>query len=281
MIRFTRMNLQSRDDYKRALYDLTPANGQTISNAALKEALRSARPDDQFADEDYWDLRNSLITDGKLLRARGYGGSVRRALTVAEPAEGAPAAELVAQAGADAAQAVVAEASLYAPFQKVIQTGYVLDNDLNRWICEITASQGKRNTGGLWTRPDVTLIAEQTFAYVPDKLFDVITFEIKPNIDTAMAGVYEAAAHSAFAHRSYLAFPDSTEYEKSPLFDRIHDECERFGLGLILFEDIADWDKYNFEVSAGRNTPDPQAVNDFIKSQISEKGREEIQRWFR
>jgi len=34
-------------------------------------------------------------------------------------------------------------------------------------------------------------------------------------------------------------------------------------------------------VSADRNDPDPQAVNDFIKGQISEKGREEIQRWFR
>ncbi len=275
------MNLQRRDDYKRTLYDLTPADGKTISNAALRESLRTAHRDDEFADEDYWDLRNSLITDGRLLRARGYGGSVRRALTTVEPVTGPATAEFAAQAGAEVTQAVIAEASLYSPFQKVIQTGYVPENDLNRWVCEITALQGKRNTGGLWTRPDVTLIAQQTFAYVPDKLFDVITFEIKPNIETAMAGVYEAAAHSAFAHRSYLAFPDSEEYDKSPLFDRIRDECERFELGLILFEDVADWDKYNFEVSAGRNSPDPQAVNDFIKSQISEKGREEIQRWFR
>lgn len=275
------MNLQLRDDYKRKLYELTPADGKTISNAALRESLKNAHPDDQFADEDYWDLRNSLITDGKLLRARGYGGSVRRAQIAVEPVASPATAEVAAQAGAEATQAVIAEASLYIPFQKVIQTGYVPDNDLSRWVCEITALQGKRNTGGLWTRPDVTLIAEQTFAYVPDKLFDVITFEIKPSIDTAMAGVYEAAAHSAFAHRSYLAFPDSDEYEKSALFDRIRDECERFGLGLILFEDVADWDKYNFEVSASRNSPEPQSVNDFIKSQISEKGREEIQRWFR
>jgi hypothetical protein len=96
-----------------------------------------------------------------------------------------------------------------------------------------------------------------------------------------MAGVYEAAAHSGFAHRSYLAFPDSPEYEKSPLFERVRDECERFGLGLILFENVADWDKYNFEVASERRTPDPQSVNDFIKTQISERGREAIQRWFR
>ena len=86
----------------------------------------------------------------------------------------------------------------------------------------------------------------QTFPYVPHKLFEVITFEIKPNLETALDGVFEASAHSAFAHRSYLAFPDSAEYENSPLFDRIRDECERFGLGLILFGDVENWDTYNF-----------------------------------
>jgi hypothetical protein len=96
-----------------------------------------------------------------------------------------------------------------------------------------------------------------------------------------MAGVYEAAAHSAFAHRSYLAFPYSTEFEKSPLSDRIFTECERFGLGLILFHDVANWDTYDFQLSAKRKNPDPQAMNDFVAGQISEKSREEIQRWFR
>jgi hypothetical protein len=96
-----------------------------------------------------------------------------------------------------------------------------------------------------------------------------------------MEGVFETAAHSAFAHRSYLAFPDSKDYDNNPLFDRILDECERFGLGLILFEDVANWDTYTFEVSAERKDPDPQSVNDFIKGQISEKSREEIKRWFR
>jgi hypothetical protein len=121
----------------------------------------------------------------------------------------------------------------------------------------------------------------QTFAYVPNKVFQVITFEIKPDLGTALDGVFEAAAHSAFAHRSYLAFPDSKEYFDNPLYDRISEECERFGLGLILFEDVANWDTYDFQVTAKYRDPDPQAVNDFIKSQISEKNREEIQRWYR
>jgi len=275
------MDLHRRDEYKQRLYELSPDDGKTIGNAALRESLRSAFPDGDIKEEDYWDLRNSLISESKFEKGRGRGGTVRRVLTVAGPTTATEALQMAIQPGPDSVLGSMAEAPLYEPFQKVIQSEYVLDNDLKPWVCEVTAFQGRKNTGGLWTRPDVTLIAIQTFVYVPDKVFDVITFEIKPNIETAIEGVYETAAHSAFAHRSYLAFPESKEYDKSPLYDRIVDECERFGLGLILFEDVANWDTYSFEVHAERKNPDPQAVNDFIKGQISEKSREEIQRWFR
>ena len=275
------MDLSRREDYKTRLHWLTPGDGKGIGNATLRERLKEEFPDDQFTDEDYWDLRNSLIADGLLEKARGKGGSVRRIPAVTE-ADATTTPERVAdEQGIAIARAIVAEASLYDPFQKAIQTGYVPDNDLKPWICEVTASQGRRNTGGLWTRPDITLIAFQTYVYVPGKTFEVITFELKPNIQTAMGGVYGAAAHSAFATRSFLAFPDADECEGDPLFERIQDECERFGLGLILFEDVNNWDTYTFQVGAERKDPDPQAMNDFIKSQISDKSKEEIQRWFR
>jgi hypothetical protein len=278
------MDPSRRDEYKQRLYDLTPSNGKSIGNATLRDLLRSAFPQETFAQDDYFDLRNSLRADGKIERGKGKGGSVHRILSApiinngikadpvatvvdqVEPAEGAPEPR---------------EADLYPPFKTVIESGYVPDNDLKPWICEITAAQGRKNTGGRWTRPDVALIAQQTFPYVPNKIFQVITFEIKPDLATALDGVFEASAHSAFAHKSYLAFPDSPDYDDSPLYDRIHTECERFGLGLILFEDVKNWDTYDFQVPAKYRDPDPQAVNDFIKTQISEKGREEIQRWFR
>ena len=274
------MDLQRRDEFKQKLYDLTPTDGKGIGNLNLRQMLQGAYPNEQFTLDDYWDLRNSLITDGQLQTGRGKGGSVRRVLTVVEPIPVPVTSDSGAvQPATGAAHTTLSETSLYEPFQRCVQTGYVADNFLKPWICEITAFQGRRNTGGLWTRPDVTLIGIQIFAYVPSKVFEVITFEIKPTIESAMEGVYECAAHSAVAHRSYLAFPDSAEYDDNPLFERISDECERFGLGLILFEDVANWDTYNFQVSAKRNNPDPPAVNDFIRGQISEKSREEIQCW--
>lgn len=269
-----------RDEYKQRLYELTPADGKSMGNAALRELLKAAFPDDEFTQDDYFDLRNSLRADGKLERGRGQGGSVHRVLS-ANPVPAGVGAAAVAEVAEPAEPPPPAEADLYEPFRHAIESGYVPDNDLKPWICEITAFQGRRNTGGRWTRPDVVLVAIQTFAYVPNKVFQVITFEIKPDLGTALDGVFEAAAHSAFAHHSYLAFPDSNDYDDNPLYDRINDECKRFGLGLILFEDVKNWDTYDFQVPAKYRDPDPQAVNDFIKGQISEKNREEIQRWFR
>jgi hypothetical protein len=269
------MDLTRREEYKQKLYELTPADGTGISNASLREKLKGAFPSEEFTLDDYWDIRQALITEGKLERGRGYGGSVHRVLPSIAPPQGTPAT------ATPPVSIPPSEASLYEPFQKCLQNGFVPDNDLKPWASEITAFQGRRDTGGRWTRPDVTLIAMQTFTYVPHKVFEVITFEIKPNIETALDGVFEAAAHSAFAHRSYLAFPDSKNYATNPLFERISDECERFGLGLILFEDVANWDTYSFQVQAKVRQPEPQALNDFIKTQISEKNREEIQRWFR
>ncbi len=63
-----------RDEYKQRLYELTPPDGQSITNAALRDALRAAIPGDEFSQEDYWDLRNSLIDDAKLERDAGAEG---------------------------------------------------------------------------------------------------------------------------------------------------------------------------------------------------------------
>lgn len=277
------MDLTRRDEYKQRLYDLTPVDGKSIGNASLRERLAVAFPNDNFTREDYFDLRNSLRTEGRLETGRGKGGSVHRVITAVQALEGmaAPAPVTTEVTEAPEPPPEPREADLYQPFKNAIETGYVPDNDLKPWICEVTAAQGRRNTGGRWTRPDVSLVAQQTFPYVPNKIFQVITFEIKPDLVTALDGVFEAAAHSAFAHRSYLAFPDSDDYDDSPLFDRISAECARFGVGLILFEEVTNWDTYDFQVPAKFREPDPQAVNDFIKGQITEKSREEIQRWFR
>jgi hypothetical protein len=252
------------DAAKKLLLDFVPPAG-SVGNVALMEKFQSANP--LLTREDYWLVRNSLIEEGLLERGRGRGGSVHRVVaTQSVPPVQAP----VAPAG---------EAALYDPFHYAVRNGYVKDNDIRRYVSDETAKQGRRNTGGKWTRPDITLIAIRTFLYLPKQL-EVISFEIKPSMDVALEGVFEAAAHSAFAHRSYVAFPDpnpgSNEQIDDPLFDRIFDECERFGIGLILFDIPVTWDSFDFQVTARRHNPDPASVDNFISTQISAENQREL-----
>jgi hypothetical protein len=140
----------------------------------------------------------------------------------------------------------VAERNLYTPFQAAITSGYVKDNRIKRFVSEITASQGRRSAGGRWPRPDLTLIAVRTYSFTPCKTLEVITFEVKPNLDTALEGVFEALAQSVVAHRSYLAV-DISDFNADDQIpdDRIVQECGRLEVGYITFSDAAGYNTYD------------------------------------
>ena len=96
-----------------------------------------------------------------------------------------------------------------------------------------------------------------------------------------MEGVYEALAHSAFAHRSYLAVDIRTfkEGEEVP-DDRIIQECNRHGVGYIAFSGVNDYDTYEIICPAKLKEPDPEEVDNFIKKQISPQNQDELRELF-
>lgn len=265
----------------------------------VKSGARHEGQGDQLTDEDYWLLRDSLIDSGILEQGRGRGGSVHRISTVATGtlvsgtavAQTPPSAAFrVGTAGAEGTITgpetpevleAVSESSLYEPFHKATKEGYTKDNRLKRFISEITAHQGRRATGGKWTRPDVTLVAVRTYQFTPGKRIEVITFEVKPDLDSALEGVYEALAHSAFAHRSYLAV-DVREFKGDQDIpdERIIPECNRHGVGYIAFEDVGDYNTYDIVSPAKLKDPDPEEVDNFIKKQISSQNQDELRELF-
>ena len=157
-----------KNGIRKALVVYDPRIGQEHCNSTLREQFRRRLGADgqDFTDQDYWQLRDSLIDDGHIVQGRGRGGSVHRVIVAAE------------EAPATSPQLPIAsnERSLYEPFQTAILSGYVKDNRIKRFISEITASQGRRSTGGKWTRPDLTLIAVRTYSFTPGKRPEVITF---------------------------------------------------------------------------------------------------------
>jgi len=236
------------------LLALIPADGTPKGNIRLLQ--ESGLPEDE-----YWSLRNKLIEQGKVGKGRGMGGSVYR-LIAEESTE-----KQIKKRG----RRKSVESDLYGDFEKWLGDFWAKDVNLTWFRIEKTAHQGRKPTGGKWTRPDFAIVAVNTYRYFPGKFLEVISFEVKPTLEDALAGVFECAAHSVYANRSYLAvYLEDDADRESEEFARVERECERFGLGLVTFGDPSDRESYQIIVDAGRRTPDPSEVDKFIGSQLKE-----------
>jgi|SRR6185312_12314506 len=100
----------------------------------------------------YWVVRNRIYDRGLLTLGRGRGGSVtlvEKALAGALPE--APVAQITNVPEPS-------ETAFYAPIADVLRKNWVRDYRLRQSLVEVTALQGRRSTGGAWTRPDVVVI---------------------------------------------------------------------------------------------------------------------------
>jgi hypothetical protein len=248
------------DDLKTKLDKLfaeIPEDGTPIGNVTLlkKSGLK---------EDEYWQVRNQLLDLGKIGKGKGKGGSVYRLTEAVEP---------VPQKRGTKKKGI--ESQLYANFEKWLKDFWVKEANLTWFSVEKTAHQGSKATGGKWTRPDFAIVAVNTYRYFPGKFLEVISFEVKPALQDGLAGVFECAAHSVYANRSYLAIHVAEESEtQSEEYSRIERECERFGLGLIIFSDSKDVESYEVTVDADRRIPDPAEVDKFIASQLKESTQE-------
>jgi len=143
--------------------------------------------------------------------------------------------------------------------------------------------QGRRNTGGTWTRPDIVVAAFRLFQFLPGKFFDLISFEVKPSWSIDVTAVYEALAHRRAATQAFvwLHCPADQAEDQQEALNRIEDECERHGVGMIVAADPNDYSTWDTRVDAIRTEPDPEYLNDFIAQQFSDGAKEELAAWVR
>jgi len=243
----------------------------------------------------YWDIRDRLIDQGRLYRRRARGGAVgiitreappqviAEALPAAAGEGGAPAAPLDDGVPPPALAGPRRELDLYQPVAAVLQGGWARDERFRHSITHITASQGRRSTGGTWTRPDIVVVALRIFPYLPGKFCDVITFEIKPSSAIDVTAVYESLAHRRAATQSYAFFhcPIDREDAESENLDRIQEECERHGIGMIVARDPGDYSTWIERAEAERVAAEPSRVNELIAVQFPEGAKDEIAAWMR
>lgn len=261
------------------LLDALSVAGKAVGNSVLRANL--GWPEDR-----YGIVRGRLMERGLIEKWRGRGGSVRRVVSEApsEPVVGAPPPSPWAPPldPAFTPPAAVGEAVLYAPIESVLRSEWATTAGYDQFVVEITAKQGKKDTGGRWTRPDLVFASMRTYQYVYGKYFDVITFEVKPSTAIDVTAVYEALAHRRAATRAYVALHiPVANAESDANLDRVCAEAERHGIGVIVFEDPGDFETWDERVEPRRHEPDPDDLNKFIGTQMSAGARDRIMRWFR
>lgn len=258
------------------LMETLNGQGGRAGNKTLMKVL-------SWTEDDYWPIRNRLLDQGRLELGRGKGGSVRvvpqKVPTLIDQV-GYSEEQLVPEQIANSI-ARIRESDLYEPVAQVLQDAWAKDKRYRDILLEITARQGKRDTGGRWTRPDITIATMTTLIYVPGKIFDITTFEIKTSDSLDVTSVYEALAHRRAATRAYVWLhtpePESVEDAVSAIVA----EAKRHGVGVITGIDADDYDTWEEQVEAVRFEPDPINLDNFIKVQFSTGNKDELIKWMR
>jgi hypothetical protein len=245
------------------LMELVPEDGSGVGNGFPIGQLR-------WAEDKYWKVREALLESGDLERGRGKGGSVRRSTTEAEPVA-------VTRAVRNSP-----EAQLYEPLLKTLENDWVREMRIERdqIVFEITARQGKKATGGRWTRPDITAVSVRTFQHIPGKYVDVWTFEVKPIEALDVTSVFEAASHASRATRSYALIEVPTDLSNTydDVVDRCVREAARLRVGLITFSSATDFSTWEIKVEAPRLETAPEALDEFV-GYLSESTKSRVSKW--
>lgn len=245
---------------------LVPENG-AVGNVTLLGQLQERG----WSTEKYWNVRERLLDEGVLERGRGRGGSVRK---VASENDEIPNVVRPTYRSD--------EAQLYEPLCKVLSTDWVREMRIepDQIHFELTARQGKKATGGTWTRPDITAVSVRTFPHLPNKYLDVWTFEVKSAEGLDVTAIFETAAHASRATRSYalLAVSESLDGRAEETVDRCEREAARLRVGLITFTDASDFETWETKAEAPRIDTDPESLEEFI-GHLSDEARKRLQRW--
>lgn len=251
-------------------------NGGHAGNVTLQRELG-------WNEETYWTIRDRLVDSGLLELGRGRGGSV--SLVTQAPSVQASTPASVSTPTSAISPGRIPEGELYDPVADVLRRQWARDLRFRSHIVEVTARQGRRDTGGTWTRPDIVIAALRVFPHVPGKFFDLITFELKPLEGIDVTAVFEALSHRRAATQAYvwLHVPagEASNADLTALLKRIEEEASRHGVGMIVGADPSDYSSWDLRLRAARFEPDPESLNEFIAQQLSGLSRDELAQWFR
>jgi len=231
----------------KKLLGLVPPDGGFVGNTSLQRKSKLGKR--------YWPVRQELLNGGFLDRGKGRGGSVAIASTNTVVPRESRRGTLYARS----------EAELYEPLRLWLEEEWGKDVDKTSGdffqILVTGSARGRRRATCKWSRPDLTLVELNSYEYLQQRILDVTTFEVKKFSDAEnLLSVYEAAAHSRWAHFSYLVVEVRDPDDELP--ERFISELERFHIGLIyMWKEKGEWKFLESLEETVRLTPEPKELN--------------------
>lgn len=237
--------------------------GGSCGNGTLRQHL-------DWDEDFYWKVQGRLIEMGEIVPGRGRGGSVR--LTDAQ---------LVAATSNVSESNLVRtrERDLYGPLRDSIETKWINRFGFDEVRVDETHSRGSRDTGGTFTRPDITAAGIKRYVYLSKRL-EIVTCEVKPADATNILAVLEAIAHREAAHRSYVFYSTSRpSFDVVPEADRITELAQKYGIGVVLAERSDAVESWEILLDAIRHEPDPARLDRFLGDLPNEGMKKQLSKW--
>jgi hypothetical protein len=229
-----------------------PGDGSTISGQKLRGLVN-------LDNDTYRRAIEELKARALILAAPGYSGLYSRA----EPE--APAVQRPRVVVDDGL--IARESELYEPFREWLVSSWAGQEGVDFADARVTGTgQDWPLRSGRWSRPDVTTVRVTTYDFLPERVVEVATYEIKRNRDAEKREcVYEAAAHGRWAHRASLVLEMPAGDGAPPdLPDLLMQEARRFGLGLYVIRRRGHaWDVEEV-LEPDLQHPQPEHVNEFL-----------------
>lgn len=244
-----------------------PNDGASIGNKALKTKLRWEKDSDK-----YFRIRNALVEEGEIFVGRGKGGSIYLSEYSAYFKKTKKVSSKQIQSSP--------ESALYEPVYQALKKYWIpeLFPKFTDFEIQITANQGSKNTGGVWTRPDLAVFGYGAYRFFPGRTYELISFEVKKADSTDVRTVFEAKGHMRKASRSYVVCIGKLKEETQR---ELREIALSQKVGFIVAPDEKDFESWEVLVDPIRCEPDPMWIDEFVGQNFSEDQQRRIESWCR
>ena len=225
----------------------------------------------------YYKVEQGLVDEGHIERCRGRKGGISLVQRGDSQSQVDPESS-----DSTAEESSSGERGHYEPVLQQIKKHWTEERSVKHVYGAVTAYQGRRDTGGRWSRPDITLCTVSKWIFSPRPEGEVRTIEVKLFDDRLdIIGVYEALAHKSRSHYSYLMIVDfpkeGLNSDQRQGFDKIMVAADSHGIGIITVPDSNNWSTWEFLLEPTRSDAAPQEINDFLYDQFPKSERDKFE----